>query len=81
MTQTKANPLPVQDVLSVFADVDRSRRVTAPYILIELLTSEGLLVLKVPQPMARELTESLSQASEDEGVAWVPEYRFSDTPE
>ena len=77
MAQINVNPLAVQDVLSVFADVDRSQRLAAPYVHIELLTSEGLLVLKLPQPMATELTESLSQASLAEGVTWVPEYRFS----
>jgi hypothetical protein len=77
VTQPKVKPLPVQDVLGVFTDFDRSQRLAAPYVHIQLLTSEGLLVLKVPQPMARELTESLAQASLVEGTAWVPEYRFS----
>jgi len=77
--QIKVSPLPVSDVLSVFPDVDRSHALASHYLLVELLTSEGLLVLKLPQPMARELTESLMQASPVVGsdCAWVPEYRSS----
>jgi hypothetical protein len=77
--QIKVSPLPVSDVLSVFPDVDRSHRLESHYLLVELLTSEGLLVLKLPQPMARELTESLMQASPvvERDCAWVPEYRSS----
>lgn len=83
MKQIKVSPLPVSDVLSVFPDVDRSHRLASHYLLVELLTSEGLLVLKLPQPMARELTESLMQASPVVGsdCAWVPEYRSSPAAE
>jgi hypothetical protein len=77
--QINVRPLPVKDVLSVFPDVDRSRRLASNYLLVQLLTSEGLLVLKLPQPMARELTESLMQAAPvvESECTWVPEYRSS----
>jgi hypothetical protein len=81
--QINVRPLPVKDVLSVFPDVDRSQRLASHYLLVQLLTSEGLLVLKLPQPMARELTESLMQASPlvESDCTWVPEYRSSATAE
>jgi hypothetical protein len=61
--QRVAKPLPVQDVLSVFADVDKSGSSPTTHVLIELLTSDGLLILQVPKPMAQELGESLSRTS------------------
>jgi hypothetical protein len=60
-------PLPVLDVLSVFADVNPSAVLSAP-ILIELLTVDGLLILRVPQPLANELGECLIRASLEETV-------------
>ena len=54
-------PLPVQDVLSVFTDIDPSGSSPTTHVLIELLTSDGLLILKVPTPMARELGDNLSR--------------------
>ena len=65
-TQTVPNvmkPLPVQDVLRVFMDIDPSGSSPTFDVLIELLTSDGLLILKVPTPMARELGDSLSRTS------------------
>lgn len=56
-------PLPVQDVLSVFTDADQSASVPSAHVLIKLLTSDGVLILKAPTLMARELAESLSRAS------------------
>lgn len=56
-------PLAVQDVLSVFTDVDPVGASPTPHVLIELLTSDGLLILQVPKPMGRELGESLTRAS------------------
>jgi hypothetical protein len=56
-------PLPVQDVLSVFRDIDPSGSSPTTHVLIELLTSDGRLILKVPTPMARELGDSLSRIS------------------
>jgi hypothetical protein len=56
-------PLQVQDVLSVFTDSDRSASVPTAHVLIQLLTADGLLILKAPKLMARELGESLSRAS------------------
>jgi hypothetical protein len=61
--QRVAKPLPVQDVLSVVADVDKSGSSPTNHVLIELLTSDGLLILQVPKPMAQELGESLSRTS------------------
>jgi hypothetical protein len=60
-------PLPVLDVLSVFADVNPSAVLSAP-VLIELLTVDGLLILRVPQPLANELGECLIRASLEEAV-------------
>ena len=54
-------PLAVQDVFSVFSDADPASSTPATHVLIELLTSDGLLILQVPKPMARELGESLSR--------------------
>jgi len=56
-------PLAVQDVFGVFTAADPASSPPAAHILIELLTSDGLLVLQVPEPMARELGESLSRVS------------------
>lgn len=56
-------PLPVQDILNVFTDVDPSGSPPTTHILVELLTSDGLLTLQVSKPMARELRESLSRIS------------------
>jgi hypothetical protein len=56
-------PLAVQDVLSVFADIDPAGSSPTTHVLIELLTSDGLLILQVPKPMASDLGESLSQIS------------------
>lgn len=70
---TVTRPLPVQDVLSVFTDIDRSASVPSAHVLIELLTSDGLLILKAPKLMARELGESLSRASlEDDHLSEPP---------
>jgi hypothetical protein len=63
--QTTTNSLTVQDVLSVFSDIDRSGKLPAAQILVELLTADGLLILKFPTLMAMELMESLSRASEE----------------
>ncbi len=74
--ETNGKPLPVQDVLSVFAGVDRSHRATRDYVVVELLTSEGLLVLKTPQSLAQNLAKELSRAtSEINATTWVPDYR------
>ena len=56
-------PLEVQDVLSVFTDIDPASSSPTTHILIELLTSDGLLILQVPKPMARELGTNLSRTS------------------
>ena len=56
-------PLAVQDVFNVFRDIDPTNSLPTTHVLIELLTSDGLLILKVPKPMARELGESLSRIS------------------
>jgi len=66
--QTTVKPQAVQDVLSVFSDIDRSRTATVPHVLVELLTADGLLILKFPTLMARELMEALSRASAEH--AW-----------
>ena len=63
--QTATTPLTVQDILSVFADFDRSSKIPTAQILVELLTADGLLILKMPTLMARELMDSLSRASEE----------------
>ena len=60
-------PLPVLDVLSVFADVNPSAVLSTP-VLIELLTVDGLLILRVPQPLANELGECLIRASLEKTV-------------
>jgi hypothetical protein len=56
-------PLAVQDVFNVFSDKDPTNSPPAAHVLIELLTSDGLLILQVPKPMARELGENLSRIS------------------
>jgi hypothetical protein len=56
-------PLAVQDVFSVFTDIDPTSSSPTTHILIELLTSDGLLILQIPEPMARELGASLSRIS------------------
>ncbi len=61
--QSVAKPLSVQDVLSVFADDDKSGSSPTTHVLIELLTSDGLLILQIPKPLAQELGESLSRTS------------------
>ena len=61
---TAVKPLPVQDILSVFMDVSPAVSF-CDHVLVELLTAEGLLILRVPQPMARELSESLLRASSE----------------
>jgi hypothetical protein len=61
--QSVIKPLSVQDVLSVFSDVDPSGSSPTTHVLIEVLTSDGLMVLQLPKPMARELGESLSRIS------------------
>lgn len=48
-------PLAVQDVLSVFTEIDPASLSLTAHILIEFLTSDGLLTLQVPKPMASEL--------------------------
>ena len=58
-------PLAVQDVFSVFSDIDPASSPPATYVLIELLTSDGLLILQVPKPMARELGDSLLRISRE----------------
>jgi len=58
-------PLAVQDFFSVFSDVDPASSPPATHVLIELLTSDGLLILQVPKPMARELGASLSRISQE----------------
>jgi hypothetical protein len=65
-------PLPVQDVLSVFRDIDPSGSSPTTHVLIELLTSDGLLILQVPMPMAQELGESLSRISLEEDCLSQP---------
>lgn len=64
--QSTTPALAVQDILSVFADLDRTGKVPAQQVLVELLTADGLLILKMPPLMAKELMESLSRASEEE---------------
>lgn len=61
--ESAMKPLPVQDILSVFTDLDSSVSPPTVHIFVELLTSDGLLTLRVPKPMARELRESLSRIS------------------
>ena len=56
-------PLAVQDVFNVFSDIDPTNSPPTTHVLIELLTSDGLLILQVPKPMARELAENLSRIS------------------
>ena len=76
--ETNGKPLPVHDVLSVFPGVDRSRRIPNDYVVVELLTSEGLLVLKTPQPLALNLAEGLSRATKEVNARWVPDYRAAE---
>jgi len=73
--EINGKPLPVQDVLSVFPGVDQSQRISSDYVVVELLTSEGLLVLKTPKSLARNLADGLSRAAEERRAAWVPDYR------
>ena len=64
--QSTTHALAVQDILSVFADLDRTAKVPTTQVLVELLTADGLLILKMPPLMAKELMESLSRASDEE---------------
>jgi len=63
--QAASDSLTVQDVLSVFSDLDRSERAPVRLVLVELLTADGLLILKMPPLIARELMESLARAAEE----------------
>jgi len=65
--QTTTRPLMVQDVLSVFSESDRSDRLPAEEIYVELLTSDGLTILRMHALMASELMESLSRALSEFG--------------
>ena len=65
--QTTTRPLMVQDVLSVFSEPNRQDRVRADQIYVELLTSDGLSILKMHTLMARELMESLSRTLDELG--------------
>ena len=56
-------PLAVQDVFNLFSDIDSTNSPPTTHVLIELLTSDGLLILQLPKPMARELGENLSRVS------------------
>jgi len=76
--ETNGKPLPVQHILSVYPGVDRSHSTPSDYILVELQTARGLLVLKTPQPLAQSLAEGLSRAAEGASARWVPEYRAAD---
>ena len=71
--------LPVHDVLSVFTYDDDSHANRTEYIVIELLTAEGLLVLKTPRTLARNLADELSRSTEQPNARWAPDYRTSET--
>jgi len=55
--------LAVQDVLSIYTGIDSTTSSPTMDVLVELLTSDGLLILQIPKPMARELGESVSRIS------------------
>ena len=63
--QTTTGALMVQDVLSVFGEPNLSGRPPADQVYVELLTSDGLVILKMHALMARELMESLSRTLEE----------------
>ena len=71
-------PLPIHDVLSVFfASDDASHENRTEYVVVELLTGEGLLALKTSRTLARNLADELSRAAEQRKTKWAPDYRSS----
>ncbi len=71
--EKNGNPLLVQDILSVFESIDRSHRLPAAHIAVQLLTSDGVLALKIPRTLTQNLAEELARAAVGRG-AWVPDY-------
>jgi hypothetical protein len=69
---TATKPLLVQDILSVFPGDDGTRSGPFSHVLIHLLTADGLLVLKTPKSMARELAENLSLISSEDDCSLEP---------
>ena len=70
--------LPVHDVLSVsFTSDDASHENRTEYVVVELLTDEGLLALKTSRTLARNLADELSRAAEHQKTKWTPDYRSS----
>jgi len=65
--QTTTGSLMVQDVLSVFSEPSPRDRSPDEQVYVELLTSDGLVILKMHSLMARELMESLSRTFEEVG--------------
>ena len=63
--QTTTGTLTVQDVLSVFSETNPPDRPTADQVYVELLTSDGFVILKMHSLMAVELMESLSRTFEE----------------
>ncbi|HTS93223.1 MAG TPA: hypothetical protein VMG55_14535 [Stellaceae bacterium] len=66
--QTTTGSLMVQDILSVFSEPSPSNRTLDEQVYVELLTSDGLMILKMHPLMARELMESLSRTFEEFGA-------------
>ena len=69
--------LPVHDVLRVFTSDDSSHQNRTEYVGVELRTGEGLLVLKTPRTLARNLADELWRATEQRNTKWAPDYRSS----
>jgi hypothetical protein len=68
-------PLSVQDILSVFPTIDGSHETPAHYVVVQLMTAEGLVVLKTPLTVAQNLGDELSRATQHRRGSWSPDYR------
>ena len=69
-----ATPVLVQDVLSVFESTDSSHQLPAEYIVVQLLTADGVLALRAPRTLAQNLAKELSRAAEQPRSRWAPDY-------
>lgn len=79
--EKNGEPLAVHDVLSVFTSEQDSGGNGASHIVIQLLTAEGLLVLKTTRAIAHDLAQALARASQQGNAGWTPDYRSSATAE
>jgi hypothetical protein len=74
----KGRPLPVGDMLHVTTACAASS-VSSIEVVVEILTTGGSWILKVPRSLARDLANELLGAIKREVTAkWVPDYRSAE---